>query len=489
MFPPESWMITLVRAAQDLDNLKLADITSGVALAEYELEYLVLEGHAKDLTTGSPPRGLQFTMGRTNNTVDVDTIVMANLGYFQFKVSPGAWYLNLRQGRSSSIYQITSFNKQEGDGDSVIVVDSFQSRVMVVKVAKKPDKIQENLLDDDDQEEESTSGGIWSSIASTFGGGGDTTDNTNNDDGGDDGVINVFSLASGHLYERLMRIMMLSVMKNTNTRVKFWILKNYISPQFKDFIPEMAAKYNFEYELVQYKWPRWLHAQTEKQRTMWGYKILFLDVLFPLNVDKIIFVDADQIVRADLKELRDLDLEGNPYGYTPFCSDKTEMDGFRFWKGGYWASHLAGRKYHISAIYVVDLKKFRQIAAGDRLRGQYQGLSQDPNSLANLDQDLPNNMIHQVGIKSLPQEWLWCSTWCSDETLDKAKTIDLCNNPLTKEPKLEAAVRIVKEWPAYDQEIKDLFEAYTNNVTATIQTESSHSSKDSATTIDIRDEL
>lgn len=38
----------------------------------------------------------------------------------------------------------------------------------------------------------------------------------------------------------------------------------------------------------------------------------------------------------------------------------------------------------------------RQFAAGDRLRGQYQGLSADPNSLANLDQDLPNNMIHQV---------------------------------------------------------------------------------------------
>lgn len=39
-----------------------------------------------------------------------------------------------------------------------------------------------------------------------------------------------------------------------------------------------------------------------------------------------------------------------------------------------------------SALYVVDLKKFRKIAAGDRLRGQYQGLSQDPNSLSNLDQ-------------------------------------------------------------------------------------------------------
>ena len=46
-------------------------------------------------------------------------------------------------------------------------------------------------------------------------------------------VINIFSLASGHLYERLMRIMMVSVVRNTNSDVKFWILKNYISPQFK----------------------------------------------------------------------------------------------------------------------------------------------------------------------------------------------------------------------------------------------------------------
>ena len=66
------------------------------------------------------------------------------------------------------------------------------------------------------------------------------------------------------------------------------------------------------------------------------------------------------------------------------------------------------------------------------MRGQYQALSQDPNSLSNLDQDLPNNMVHQVPIHSLPQEWLWCETWCSKETLKTAKSIDLCNNPLTK---------------------------------------------------------
>lgn len=64
----------------------------------------------------------------------------------------------------------------------------------------------------------------------------------------------------------------------------------------QDFLPYMAKEYGFEYELIQYKWPRWLHQQTEKQRTIWGYKILFLDVLFPLDVKKIIFVDADQVM-------------------------------------------------------------------------------------------------------------------------------------------------------------------------------------------------
>lgn len=157
-----------------------------------------------------------------------------------------------------------------------------------------------------------------------------------------------------------------------------------------------------------------------------------------------------------MKELNELDLNGAPYAYTPFCDSRTEMEGFRFWKQGYWRSHLMGRRYHISALYVVDLKRFRKIAAGDRLRGQYQALSQDPNSLSNLDQDLPNNMIHQVAIKSLPDEWLWCQTWCSDKSFKKAKVIDLCNNPQTKEAKLTAAERIVPEWKNYDLEIKKL---------------------------------
>uniref|UniRef100_A0A8C2XG78 UDP-glucose ceramide glucosyltransferase-like 1 n=1 Tax=Cyclopterus lumpus TaxID=8103 RepID=A0A8C2XG78_CYCLU len=447
MITPESWMVQAVSSPHDLDNIHLQEV-NGVVTAEYELEHLLLEGHCFDLSTGQPPRGLQFTLGMSRDPLMYDTIVMANLGYFQLKANPGAWTLKLRKGRSEDIYQILTHDGTDSPadaGDVLVVLNSFHSKI--VKVQKKADKMNEDLLS-----ENSESKGIWDSIASITGGG------SKKDDGEKkkEDVLNIFSVASGHLYERFLRIMMLSVLRHTKTPVKFWFLKNYLSPSFKETIAHMAEKYGFQYELVQYKWPRWLHQQTEKQRIIWGYKILFLDVLFPLAVDKIIFVDADQIVRADLKDLRDFDLEGAPYGYTPFCDSRREMEGYRFWKSGYWASHLGHRKYHISALYVVDLKKFRKIAAGDRLRGQYQALSQDPNSLSNLDQDLPNNMIHQVAIKSLPQEWMWCETWCDDTSKVSAKTIDLCNNPKTKEPKLTAAARIVPEWVEYDNEIKQL---------------------------------
>jgi UDP-glucose:glycoprotein glucosyltransferase len=436
-----------------LDNLRLADIheESGTVYAGYELEYLLLEGHCVDSTMGQPPRGLQFILGSKDRPDQYDTIVMANLGYFQLKANPGAWYLQLREGKSKDIYSIASHEYTDSPSDLpevVAVIDSFLAKIIRVRVTKKPEKIHESVLDGGNENEDPS---IWSSISSAF-----SSKTTNKEE--KEEQINVFSVASGHLYERFLKIMMLSVIKQTKSKVKFWFLKNYLSPSFKDFIPHMAREYGFEYELVQYKWPRWLHPQTEKQRIIWGYKILFLDVLFPLNVKKIIFVDADQTVRADLQELVDLDLEGAPYGYTPFCNSRKEMDGFRFWRSGYWAHHLSGRPYHISALYVVDLVRFRLLAAGDRLRGQYHGLSQDPNSLSNLDQDLPNNMIHQVPIKSLPQEWLWCETWCSDAEKSRAKTIDLCNNPMTKEPKLSAAMRIVPEWRDYDQEIRSLWE-------------------------------
>ena len=44
-----------------------------------------------------------------------------------------------------------------------------------------------------------------------------------------------------------------------------------------------------------------------------------------MNLDKVIFVDADQIVRTNLKELIELDLHGAPYSYDPMRDDNEEI--------------------------------------------------------------------------------------------------------------------------------------------------------------------
>ena len=425
---PPAWLVAPKETTYDLDNLKLE--TGEKVNAVYALEHILIEGHSRDATTGEPPRGVQLVLGKD------DTLIMANVGYFQFKSNPGFYSIALKEGRSKEIFKIDGLGGEgyySNDSDTNVALISFQGKTLFPRLSRLPGHETDDVL-----EEKKSGWGLWPLKAKKH------------------ADINIFSVASGHLYERMLNIMMLSVMKNTKHSVKFWFISQFLSPSFKETLPLLAAHYGFDYEMVTYKWPHWLRGQKEKQREIWGYKILFLDVLFPLSLEKVIFVDADQIVRTDMYDLVTHDLEGAPYGFTPMCDSRTEMEGYRFWKQGYWRNALRGRPYHISALYVVDLKLFRQIAAGDRLRGQYHQLSADPNSLSNLDQDLPNNMQMTLPIHSLPQEWLWCETWCSDESLKDAKTIDLCNNPETKEPKLQRARRQVPEWTKYDDEIADI---------------------------------
>ena len=459
MHVPPSWLVAPKECIHDLDNIKLNGLSLDVDIdATYELQHILIEGHSRDVTLGPPPRGAQLLLGTEKNPHFADTIVMANLGYFQFKANPGYWHISLQPGRSSKIFNIDSvgskgYAPQTGDNTTSVALLSFQGTTLFPRLSRRAGMENEDVLETGSRlgaaMDYLSRGSSFAQSALSSLGLTKLSTSTNAD-------INIFSVASGHLYERMLNIMILSVMKHTQHTVKFWFIEQFLSPSFKSFLPHLAAHYNFQYEMVTYKWPHWLRAQKEKQREIWGYKILFLDVLFPLSLEKVIFVDADQIVRTDMMELNKVDLHGAPYGFTPMCDSRTEMEGFRFWKQGYWKNYLQGKPYHISALYVVDLKKFRELAAGDRLRQQYHALSADPASLSNLDQDLPNHMQHNLPIYSLPQEWLWCETWCSDESLQTARTIDLCNNPLTKEPKLERARRQVPEWTAYDEEVAEV---------------------------------
>ncbi|XP_050188414.1 UDP-glucose:glycoprotein glucosyltransferase 2 isoform X4 [Myiozetetes cayanensis] len=198
MITPESWLVEAVNSSCDLDNIHLQEV-KGAVIAEYELEYILLEGHCFDVTTGQPPRGLQFTLGTKKNPVMVDTVVMANLGYFQLKANPGAWMLRLRKGRSEEIYQVFSHEGTDSVADLTdvtVVLNNFRSKIIKIQVQKKPDKINEDLLTD------GTTGKYGNLESLTrFSEGIPTEESEKKSD-----ILNIFSVASGHLYERFLRL-------------------------------------------------------------------------------------------------------------------------------------------------------------------------------------------------------------------------------------------------------------------------------------------
>lgn len=428
---PSYWIAVLQDAplGVDLANLQLSEAVS----CTFTLKDLVVEGFAKEIRTASAPTGLELEVVGQDGARD--TTVMSTLGYFQFQVTPGLWDFRIKPDTASKEhYSLLSANPQQFDcnatplQNATLTIFKLNPRAIKARVDKKPGYDSQAL----DQAVVKQTKLLLADI-------------------------NIFTVVSGHLYERFLGIMIASVRAHTKHSIKFWIIENYLSPDFRKLLPSLAAKYDFDYQLITYKWPKWLRQQRDKQRTIWGYKILFLDVIFPLDLDRVIYVDADQVVRTDMKQLMDEDLQGCVYGFTPMCDSRPEVEGFRFWKQGYWAKVLGeDLKYHISALFVVDLARFRQTQAGNRIRMHYQKLSSDPDSLSNLDQDLPNNLQRLIPIHSLLQDWLWCETWCADNELALARTIDLCNNPLTKEPKLDRARRQIPEWTKYDSEISEL---------------------------------
>lgn len=223
------------------------------------------------------------------------------------------------------------------------------------------------------------------------------------------------------------------------SKVKFWFLKNYLSPTLKDILPEMAKEYGLEYELVQYHWPRWVSTCTKKG----SINLICSHIEIPFITISSTHKEKSSASFGATKSFSSTSSSPSPSRrlslwmltklFVPTwrnCSTWTWMGtltatprsatrarkwkvsafgsmatGSRTWVAGsttfrhckttriliihsahHFKSYCLMTPIMLSCRYVIDLLRFRRIAAGDRLRGQYQALSQDPNSLSNLDQ-------------------------------------------------------------------------------------------------------
>lgn len=82
---------------------------------------------------------------------------MANLGYWQMKVSPGVWYLQLAPGRSSELYVLNEHGVGNQDSPTMkrITIRDLRGKPVHLEVHKKKGKEQEKLLVSTENDDES----------------------------------------------------------------------------------------------------------------------------------------------------------------------------------------------------------------------------------------------------------------------------------------------------------------------------------------------
>lgn len=155
----QSWLVRPHESQHDLDNIRLASLTGRDAIrgveALFRLDYLVVEGHARETTTQQPPRGLQLelaTVGEDSTPVS-DTQVVANLGYLQFKAKPGIYRLEIREGRGRDIYNLDSVGNEGWDSPLVSEVGShislaaFDGVTLYPRFSRRPGMEHEDVLE------------------------------------------------------------------------------------------------------------------------------------------------------------------------------------------------------------------------------------------------------------------------------------------------------------------------------------------------------
>lgn len=141
-----AWLVRPYISEADLDNVHLASLADARAGVEaiFHLDYLVIEGHAREPATNAPPRGVQLQLATQDGTPTADTQVVANLGYFQFRTGPGAFRLEIRPGRGRDVYEIESVGNEGWNSGNVVetgpevTLTSFEGHTIYPRLVRRP---------------------------------------------------------------------------------------------------------------------------------------------------------------------------------------------------------------------------------------------------------------------------------------------------------------------------------------------------------------
>ena len=97
-------------------------------------------------TNSPPPHGVQLQLATHNGRHVSDTLVVENLGYLQFKATPGMYHLEIRDGHGREIFLLERVGNEEWLSPPVeevgneVTVTSFKGLTPYPRLACLPDQ-------------------------------------------------------------------------------------------------------------------------------------------------------------------------------------------------------------------------------------------------------------------------------------------------------------------------------------------------------------
>lgn len=175
--------------------------------------------------------------------------------------------------------------------------------------------------------------------------------------------------------------------------ITFYLISKEISDENKKKFVEFGKKYNREViikELGDIK----NYFDFEFDTTGWNSIVLarlVLDKFLPDNIDKVLYLDGDTIVRGNLKELWSINLDKYVLG----ASIEPTVDKERKKNLG-----LESKPYYNAGVLLVNLKKWKEIKAGKVILDYYK---ENNGKLFANDQDAINGSLNDYIYTLLPK--------------------------------------------------------------------------------------
>lgn len=233
------------------------------------------------------------------------------------------------------------------------------------------------------------------------------------------------AVVSDENYAQHVGVMLASLLKNTSEpkNIVTHLLSDKIQSKTKNKLKEITSSFNSKIEFYNIDSSQFNNLSVRHISHTAYCKLLIPNVLIDLN--KVIFIDCDMLVRQDIKELWEIDLST-----IHLAAVRDYMAGIKdsFFEEDKISNN--SRDYFNSGLMYINLMKWRESKISEKA---IEFLKENSNKVVYHDQAALNRVIHSYGWYSLEPKWNQCPWYFrlssndllfKDEELENAK-----NNP------------------------------------------------------------